>query len=341
MKKGYTLLSIGFLIVFIAACAPQTGIVETEQAMPATATSETKKVPIRIEMPSDADVADIPWLIAIDTLKEQGYDLEPLSFSETAIEVAAMAQGDLDISSMNNQVAWAAIEKGAPIATFLDKTINVNMAMVGKEIQSCMDLDGKPFAVPGITSISYIMFKTFLEKNCPGVEPQIIPLSGGSNRLAALMAGEVSGTISDVDDLLKLERENPGEYHPLVVFADEFPGLQQDSSLFRREFADQNPEVIKDIIRAVFAARESIQDPKVLEAALIKYLEMEPEEAQEAAEVYLAQKVWDTDFLLSLDVVKANLEFLQQNGDLTAELTPEKVSDLSFYDEVVKEFKSE
>lgn len=346
MKKGSILLVIGLLLV-VVGCSPLRAVPESEQETPETeeivSTSETtsaEEITINIEVPSDADVTDIPWIMAVDLLKEKGYNLNPLSFSETAIEVAAMAQGDLDVSGVNNQVAWAAIEKGAPIATFVDKSALVNMVMVGKDIQSCSDLDGKPVAVPGITSVSLAMFNSYMEKNCPGAEPQIMPLSGGSNRLAALTAGEVSASIQDIDDLLKLERENPGEYYPLIVYADEFPGLQSDSILIRREFAEKNPEIIKDIIRAEFTARQSIQDPEFLKEAIIKYLEMEPEEAQKAADVYLAQNVWDTNFLFTYDVVKENLEFLQKYGDLSLELTPEMVADLSFYNEIVREFQT-
>ena len=34
-----------------------------------------------VETPVDADVVDIPWLLALDSLKEQGYTIETVSFA--------------------------------------------------------------------------------------------------------------------------------------------------------------------------------------------------------------------------------------------------------------------
>jgi NitT/TauT family transport system substrate-binding protein len=325
-----SLLTLILLSMLIAACNPALPTVQDPSSGDRSGT-------MRVEVPADADVADIPLLMAVESLKEQGYTLETMSFSDTAIEVTAMAKGDLDISGTNNQIAWAAISQGAPLFTFIDKSANTFMTICGKEITACADLDGKSVAVPSMSSVSGAMFSAYVEFNCPDANPRIVIVSGGSNRTAALIAGEVDVAMQDFDDLVKLERERPGEFHALVAFAQEFPGLQINSQVVRRDFAEQHPEMVRDVIRALFTARRALQDPQVLREAIVEYLDLETDRAQQMADTYLAQGIWDASGTYSLESVQATLDFLREHGDLPPDLTAGDVADLSYYDAVLDE----
>jgi ABC-type nitrate/sulfonate/bicarbonate transport system substrate-binding protein len=331
------ILALILLSMLAVACSATTPSAQTPLPNTISTAAPPKSGTMRLEVPADADVEDVPWLMAVDSLKEQGYTIETISFSDTAIEVAAMAQGDLDIASLSHQVSWAAIDQGAPLFTFMDKAANVIVTATGKDIQECAGLDSKSVAVPSISSVSGAMLNTYLEENCPGARPQIIVVSGGSNRIAALLAGEVDAVTMDTDGLLKLERERPGEYHALIVFAQEFPDLQISSYMARRDFAEQHPEMVKDVIRASFTARRSLQDPQALREAIIKYLDLEPDRVQQMVDMYLAQKIWDTSGTYTLETVQATIDFLQEYGDLPAGLKAEDVADLSYYEAVLDE----
>jgi ABC-type nitrate/sulfonate/bicarbonate transport system substrate-binding protein len=290
---------------------------------------------LRVTVPAGADVEDIPWLMALEFLEGQGYAIETLSFADTAIEIAAMAQGDLDISSLSHQLSWAAIAKGAPHFTFMDKSANAAMTVTSREIQECADLDDKAVAVPSATSVVGAMLNTYMDRKCPGAQPQMVIVSGGSNRLAALLAGEVDAATMDAEGLLKLEREKPGEFHALIEFGREFPGLQISSYAVRSGFAEQQPEVVKDVVRAVLTARRRLQDPEQLRAAVEQYLDLEPETVGQAVDYYMAHKLWDTGGAFTLETVETTLEFLKEYGDLPPELAPTDVADLSYYNAVL------
>ena len=300
------------------------------------AAAPVKSGTIRIEVPADADVADIPWLMAIDSLKEQGYSIETVSLSSD-LSAAAMAEGDLDIANLSNQHAWAAIGQGAPLMTFMDKSASTFMLLAPKAIQTCADLDGRPVASNGVSTVAGALLNAYLEKNCPDAKPQILVVKGGSNRTATLLSGEVDAAIQDIDDLIKLELDRPGEFQPLVVFAEASPGVQINSHVTGRQFADQHPEMVKDFIKAVLAARRTLQDSEALHEAIIKYVEFEPDRAQQAADTYLEQAVWDASGTYTLETVQTTLGFLQEYGDLPKELTAEDVADLSYYDAVLDE----
>jgi ABC-type nitrate/sulfonate/bicarbonate transport system substrate-binding protein len=340
MNKMMT-LAAALLCVLAVGCGAFSRMTQSPPPATASVDSPINRGTLRVEVPADADVEDIPWLMAVDSLKEQGYEVETLSFSDTAIEIAAMAQGDLDFSSISHQQSWAAIARGAPHFTFLDKAANAAVTAAGKDIRECADLDGKSVAVPSATSVSGAMLKTYLERNCPGVKPQIVIVSGGSNRIAAMLAGEVDAANVDVEGLLKLEREEPGEFHAFIVFAEEFPGLQISSYAARRGFAKEHPEIVKDLIRAVFASRRSLQDPGRFREAITEYLDLEPDAARQAVDVYLTRELWDASGAFTLETVVTTLDFLKEYGDLPAGLEPEDVADLSYYEAVLDEIGRE
>lgn len=331
------ILALVLLSVLVAACTTTPPETQNPLLTGSPAASPAKSGTMRIEEFADADVADIPWLMAIDLLKEQGYTIETMSFADLTFPAAAMAQGDLDFASLGNKVAWAAIGKGAPIFTFMDTYANTALTVTRKDIQTCADLDGKSVAVPSVSAVRTAMVNAYVRENCPDVKPEILIVKGGSNRMAALLTGEVDAAAQDIDDLIKLEHDRPGQFHALTVFAQEFPGLQITSYLVRREFAEQHPEMVKDVIRALFTARRDLQDPQALREAIIKYLDLEPDEAQEMADTYLEQEIWDVGGAYTLETVQANIDFFQEYGDLPAGLKAEDVADLSYYDAVLDE----
>jgi ABC-type nitrate/sulfonate/bicarbonate transport system substrate-binding protein len=300
------------------------------------AASPGKSGTMRVEVSPDADVADIPWLMTVDSLREQGYTIETVAF-DNVLGPTAMAQGDLDFASFSNRIAWAAIGKGASFFTFMDKTVNTYMTITGRDIQTCADLDGKSIAVGGTGTVSWTMFDVYLKEHCPGAEPEILIVKGGSNRMAALLTGEVDAAMQDIDDLITIERDRPGQFHPLIVYSQEFPGLHINSYAARRDFAVQHPEMVKDVIRAVFAARRDLQDSQVLREAIVEYLELEPDSAQEMADAYLAQEVWDVVGEYSPETVQATVSFLQEYGDLPVGIEAADVADLSYYEAVLDE----
>lgn len=321
MKKSL-IPALALVIVFVTACS--------------SAGSPDRSGTIHIEAPVSVDVADIPLLMAIDLLRDQGYTVETTAL-DSALGPAAMAQGDLDFASFSNLSAWSAIGKGAQLVTVMDKSAVTYMLITSKGIQTCEDLHGKSVAIGDVATINATMLRLYLETNCPNTKPEMVIVKGGRNRMAALLTGEVDAAMQEIEHLVRFERDRPGEFHALIVLAKEFPGLQLNSHVARRDFAEQHPEMVKDVIRALFTARRRLQDAQVLRDEIIKYLELEPDEAQQLADTYLEQEIWDASGTYTLETVQAIVEFSQQYGELPPELTAKDVADLSYYDAVLDE----
>jgi hypothetical protein len=97
------------------------------------------------------------------------------------------------------------------------------------------------------------------------------------------------------------------------------------------------PRGSTDLIRAILQARRELSDPAVLSAALVKYLELDPKEAQEAAEDYLDHKVWDLNGSWTAEVLQFNLDFFETAGAIQKGLTPDQVADLAPLNAVLDE----
>jgi ABC-type nitrate/sulfonate/bicarbonate transport system substrate-binding protein len=316
-------LALALLSVLVAACSA-----------PSPAMTRT----LVIDVPEGGDVSHIPWLMAVDVLKEEGYTMRTVDFSATdPATVVAMEQEELDITALSNQLAWSAIGKGAPLVTFLDTAEIPFVLATTIEIQECADLDGRSVAISSMTSVSGAMFKAYVEGNCPDAKPNMLIVKRSNSRVAALLSGEVDAATLDHQDLAYLQGEEPGAYHALIVFADEFPGLQTNSYVMRTDFGEQYPEFVKDLIREVVTARRSLQDPQTLREEIINYLEVEPSEAQKLADLYLSRNTWDVRGEYTLDTVQATMDFLQEYGDLPPETEAKDAADLSYYEEVLDE----
>jgi ABC-type nitrate/sulfonate/bicarbonate transport system substrate-binding protein len=87
----------------------------------------------------------------------------------------------------------------------------------------------------------------------------------------------------------------------------------------------------------VVTARRSLQDPQTLREAIVGYLEVEPSEARQLADLYLSRNTWDVRGEYTLDTVQTTMDFLQEYGDLPQEIEAKDVADLSYYEEVLDE----
>jgi len=92
MRK-FLLFTTLLLAVIAVACSTL--------APTAPATNATPRVleTLRFSLNGPPDVLDVPRLMAIDTLKAQGYTVEQTQFADQNVIVAALLKGDLDFGT--------------------------------------------------------------------------------------------------------------------------------------------------------------------------------------------------------------------------------------------------
>ena len=329
--KSTTLLFL-FVLFGLAACNPAASA-PTATMVP---TAAAKTGTLRINLPTNAGIADIPVLMALDALKSQGYTVETADFAQFELLTAALVKGDLDIASGGNEQTWAAISKGAPIRTIIGWNTDPYYMVSKQELQDCAALTGKVVAMNIAKGTFTRMFDQYVQQHCPGTTPQIIVIQSANNRVPALLSGQVDAALLKLDGKLEVERQAPGKFHPLMSFNKEFPQLLLSGYHVRREFGTQHPEIVKDLVRAVVEASRRIQDKQSLYAAIAKFLPTTTN-AQAVADAYLAEGTWDLNGGWTPERIQATLEFAKKANVVPAELKAEDVTDLSYLNAVLDE----
>jgi ABC-type nitrate/sulfonate/bicarbonate transport system substrate-binding protein len=307
-------------------------------AAAATTAPAAKAGTIRVSMNGAPNAKDIPRLMAIDSLKEQGYDVEVTTFAQSALVPVAMQRGDIDIGDVTTNLAWTAIAKGTDIRSVVGEA-NMTFQLVTKQnIQSCQDLGSRTLAFSTRQAVGFVMFQDYVNRSCPGTSPQILLIADSSNRMASLESGKVDGAYLEIEDWLRLEREAPGKYRDAVDFGKEFPNVEYSTFTVRKGWAQQNPEVVKDYIRALLSAyRRLVGHPDEMQNELEKYIPADSAVAQEWANTFASSSVWDVNGALTEQNIQSTIDYLASKGSLPTGVKGSDVADLSYLNAVLDE----
>lgn len=319
------------VLVVLAGCSPPQP--ERERAGP---------IELRVGFSSAVDFADVPSLMAHDLLAEQGYEIEPTFFGQPELAVEALARGDVDIGSGSTRQYWAAVEKGANIATIMEQTANEWQIVAVPGIETCADLHGRRLAQHSEGAAGKAMSDAYIAEHCPGTEPLLLYIPGSENRAAALLAGEIDATPLALADVLQLEQDAPGRFHTLTNFALDLPRLKTIGVYANRDLAAEHPEAVQDYIQALLTVHRRInEDPNLIEQAAARYVDLDPNVLSQVADASLAINAWDVNGGMTESDLEYTLDFYARAGNLEPDLTVADVADLSFLEEVLAEMGRE
>ncbi len=284
------------------------------------------------------DVRDVPLLMTFDALEAQGYRIEKTYLASGTLIADALARGEADLGMVNNQTMWIAIHKGAPVRTLAQFTASTTVIAARQEMASSCDLDGRRLAVASTRGLSPTLTDSYFKEKCGGATPQILVIPESSARAAALVSGEIDATTMPGEELLKLQRETPGKFHALMSYAQEFPDIQIDGLHIRRQWAQENPQLIKDFLRALLTTyREIMANPERLYDEASKRLALDPATAKAISDAHLQMMVWDANGGLTPENIQRTIDFLIAIEALPKGVSVEDVADLSYLQMVLDE----
>ncbi|MCL4486748.1 MAG: ABC transporter substrate-binding protein [Chloroflexi bacterium] len=334
---------LGSIMLAAAACAgqppsPVAPAVAVSVPTPTTLAATPITRTIHCYTLSGLDIRDVPFLMALDSLKAQGYTIDAVDVSSSSLAAAALARGDADIASFNNQTAWDAIAKGTPVRTIMGRYVTSPLIGATQAVKTCADLDGKSVALSGTTGVSPALFNEYVKQTCPGSKPQIVVIASAPTRSAALLSGNVDAAQIESQDAVELDRTAPGRFHTLVALAKVFPQVQSGGIHARVDWANQNADVVKDFVRALlFADRKVNDNPQVLYDESVKRLGIDPEVAKQAGEIQFGYNTWDRNGGLTAENIQSTLDFLGKIDPTLNGLHTQDVADLSYLSEVLDE----
>lgn len=285
----------------------------------------------------NVDVRDVPMLMAIDDLRAQGYTVEVTLLASGALIAEGLNRGEADLALINNQTMWTAVKKGAPVRTLLQAVDNTTVLIVKQGTTSCSALDGKPVGLPTLTGLNPSLLNLYLKANCPGAAPKFVAIPESAGRTAALLSGQLEATTVPGEEFLKLEKEAPGKFAMLLVFAQAFPQLRVEGLHARKDWLDKNPQVARDFARALLEANRKVTaSPHVLYDEAVKRLTIDAATAKQIADTHLRLKVWDPNGALTQQNVESTIAFLADINAVPKDTAFAEVADLSVLEDVLK-----
>ncbi|HZQ06121.1 MAG TPA: ABC transporter substrate-binding protein [Anaerolineae bacterium] len=323
------------VVVLVSACAAP-GPTGVATVAPTTAPTLTTK--IRLAVTNVKFVRYLPVVMAVDMLKQKGYDIEMVTAARFDLLPTMLTQGDAELALVSPQGAWAAVAKGAPLVSLAAVFAPSWAIVTSDKVKECADLAKYPVAFSSTTGVQQAMLFTYAKEHCPGTTPQILVLGDAAGRLAALEAGQIDAASVEVDDALKLNADKPNAFHTLIRASRDFPNVQIALLASTRDWAQKNPQAVKDVIRAhLVAARQLSDHPDMLAAEMMKQLGYDAPTAKAATEAYLAEKIWDLNGGLTPEDIQLTLNLLQGINAVPPEVKASDVADLSYLNAVLDE----
>ncbi len=252
----------------------------------------------------------------------------------SALGGLALATGDLDYNTMIGQLINQAVS-GSPVKVIF---VNVNRPMfvfVGRpEIKSVKDLKGKPVGVGSHGAIDDALARKVIAAGGlnPDKDVTILALGSTTNRLGALLAGSISGTMLTAPFNLKAERQG---FNRLALAGDYMQPVTNGLAVSDKKIKEQ-PEQIKRVLRAMLRSQEYLQSNK--EASIQRAMAWYKFD-REAAELSYDMLVRsmppkglapDESFRAVIESTKARAP---------AEIPVSRVADMALLREVIKEWK--
>jgi NitT/TauT family transport system substrate-binding protein len=287
---------------------------------------------------STADLGDLPTLMAHALLAGQGYEVVSTFFARAQLAAEALARGHADIGNGSTRTYWAAIGKGAGIATLMEQVGNGWSIVAVPAVRSCADLHGRRLAISGEGSVSGAIAVAYLRSRCPGVEPQVAIIAGSEHRAAALVSGRIDATALELADAVHLGFRAPGRFRTLVDFSTDLPGLKTTGVHVNREFLASRPRIVEDYLRALLVVHRRVRErPELLAEEARRRLRLDPGVLPEIVAAHLRTNAWDVNGGLTEAAVRDSLQFFVRAGSLRPGLTAGQVADLAPLERVLHE----
>lgn len=317
MKKHLTTLLAGAAISLLAA-----GGAMAQQAGEIT-----------LGFPGGVGPADIPAILALEELKASGWTTSYIEFDSPDIQTQALLNGDIEVASMGPATVFAANLAGADLRIISNNNSIDFIVLAKSDIEACADLDGQIVAYHSTGSTTTAHLYRYIADNCPEISPNYMVLSGSANRAAALLNGQIAGTIVRMEDWIAATGGQDDRAKVLALLADTQSTLLTQTIVVSAKNLDADRAEIQSFVDALHEQFAKVYaDPAAYAEAALPYLDGASLETVSAVYGALIDaELFPKDKALSPAQVADTIAFYEEAGRAEAgALTPETVADFSF-----------
>ena len=227
------------------------------------------------------------------------YAQEGLDVQEVVIDpnvtVSALLGGSVDISYADSTQLLLALEKGADLVSVgLSTDRQPYKLMAPAAVKTVADLKGRKIGAASAIDIYTYVLKEILRKAQLDPDKDVVWIIGGgqNQRLAAVIGGAIdAGLFSPPSDA----RLKGLGFNTLAFTPDYYPNLTLSAETVRRDWAQQNGDVLRRILRAEAAAVRWLNDPanKAQAKEVLKTtINATPSDAEDAYDYYVGMHTW-------------------------------------------------
>lgn len=288
---------------------------------------------ITLGFPGGIGPTDIPAILALEDLKEDGWETSYIEFDSPDVQTQALIGGDINIASMGPATVMTANTAGADMRMIAINNKNDLMVVAAGDIQECSDLQGKPVAFHSEGSTSTAHLRAWLKESCEGTEPEWLVISGSANRTNALIEGQISGTIVRTEDWIGGTTGVDTDAHVLAHLAESQPTLLTQTIVVdaKNLESDANKAFLNAMQEQFNQANE---DPAAFaEKAAGKLDAMDQAVLEEIYSSLTEQGVFPESNAIVESDVQDTISFYEESGTIdSGEVTPDKVAAFDILD---------
>jgi NitT/TauT family transport system substrate-binding protein len=291
-------------------------------------------------------MSGIPAHAAIDVLNSRGYKITISEIAEAEVVTEGVASNRFQFGYGANNSAMKAMEKGARIKFAIDLVSNVWGIVAVSTVKTCEQLVGSRVAIHSPGSVSTAMLKDWIAKNCPAGSPfQPLVIAGSQNRAAALLAGQIDATPAELADWLNIQAKDPAKYAQLADFAKDLPGLHPTSIYGNTAWMEQNPDVVKDLVREILLQNRRVNsEAGYLLSLYKKFLPEEVKQKGDAAakaitDAYVERRLFGNNGGIDAAALEYTAKFFGPSGtkELQADMAISQIAELRYLNEILTE----
>lgn len=326
------LVLIATLVVGCGGKAPDT--------KPAPDASAPSKAPVQVTVAhsSSASLGDVVEMLAWESLKGKGYEVNVKFLAKPELAVQALANGDAQFVAISSPTGMAAVQAGAKMKMVMEHKRN-EWSMAGTaDLKEPKQLDGKRVAIHSEGSITNALVKWTNQKY--GTKPKILVIPGSDVRAQALISGQIDASPLEIQDALGVEAKAPGKFRILIAYSELFPNLNGTAFWVSNDWLAKNPQAVQDLIAANLEARRKAKaNPNwLIGEAKRLFPQLDPKLVETVVNAYLKAGIWDVNGNLTPQTAEFSLKFYSEAGSIKGGdlLKPEMYYDFGPLDAALK-----
>ena len=192
--------------------------------------------------------------VAADMWKNEGMEIEIISFSGDARMQQAFAAGEVDFGLGSGPALAFKLKGGAAVGVADLADMPKDMALIvpaDGRIKSIADLKGKNVGVTTAGSLTDWLIRELSRSQGWGPDGiHAVALGTIRARLAAMKTGDIVGTVNTSEDAFNLEEQGAGKM--LLDFGGIVPHFHGHVVFARDTLIDKNPDLVRRFLRGWF-----------------------------------------------------------------------------------------